>query len=91
MAPTGKESNMHYAIRMDQKAIFKLYATAGGKAANKFKGIDAMYKKVLKNRKKEVEAYLFTDKLSKKRMKELAEIRSKALGTKGIMDQLMKN
>ena len=27
-------------------------------------------------------------KLSKKRMKELAEIRSKALGTKGIMDQL---
>ena len=67
---------------------FKLYATEGGKAANKFKGIDAMYKKVLKNRKKEVEAYLFTDKLSKKRMKELAEIRSKALGHKGLMDKL---
>jgi len=88
MAPTGKESNMHYAIRMDQKAIFKLYATAGGKAANKFKGIDAMYKKVLKNRKKEVEAYLFTDKLSKKQMKELAEKRAKALGYKGFMDKL---
>ena len=47
-----------------------------------------MYKKVLKNRKKEVEAYLFTDKLSKKRMKELAEVRSKVLGHKGLMDKL---
>ena len=91
MAPTGKETNMHYAIRMDQKAIFKLYAVAGGKSKDKFKGVAALYSKVYKSRKKEVEAYLFTDKLSKKRMKELAEIRSKALGTKGIMDQLMKN
>jgi hypothetical protein len=32
VAPTGKESDMHYAIRMDQKAIFKLYKEAGGSA-----------------------------------------------------------
>lgn len=88
VAPYGKETDMHYAIRLDQKAIFKLYAVAGGKAKDKFKGVAALYSKVYKSRKKEVEAYLFTDKLSKKRMKELAEIRSKALGTKGIMDQL---
>jgi len=88
MAPTGEESDMHYAIRMDKNAIFKLYAVAGGKAKDKFKGVAALYSKVYKRRKKEVEAYLFTDKLSKKQMKELAEKRSEALGYKGFMDKL---
>ena len=47
VAPYGKETDMHYAIRLDQKAIFKLYAVAGGKAKDKFKGVAALYSKVL--------------------------------------------
>ena len=50
MAPTGKESDMHYAIRMQQTKIFKLYAAAGGKAKDKFKGVAALYSKVYKKR-----------------------------------------
>ena len=90
MAPSGIESDMHYAIRMDQKAILKLYRLAGGKPKDEFKGAAAMYARVYKTRKSFVEAYLFTEKLTKKRMKEVAEIRSKALGTDKLFKKLSK-
>ena len=91
VAPTGKESDMHYAIRMDQKAIFKLYKEAGGSAMDKFKGIKKMYDNVYKNRKNFVEAYLYEDKKTEEQLKRIAEARCKALGHKGLFEKIEKD
>ena len=91
VAPTGKESDMHYAIRMDQKSIFKLYKEAGGSAKDKFKGIKKMYDNVYKNRKNFVEAYLFEDKKTEAQLKRIAEARCKALGYKGLFEKIEKD
>ena len=91
VAPTGKESDMHYAIRMDQKAIFKLYKEAGGSAKDRFKGIKKMYDNVYKNRKNFVEAYLFEDKKTEAQLKIIAEARCKALGYKGLFEKIEKD
>tara|TARA_S200002703_G_scaffold1250_2_gene2159 strand:+ start:202 stop:870 length:669 start_codon:yes stop_codon:yes gene_type:complete len=88
MAPTGKESDMHYAIRMQQPKIFKLYAAAGGKAQDKFKGITALYKQIYKTRKKYVEAYLYEHQHTKAEKQKMAEAASKALGTDKIFEKI---
>ena len=78
VAPKGLESDMHYAIRMDQVKIFKLYALCGGKAKNKFKAIGQMYNQVMKDRKEFVLAYKRFDELNKTQKAELAKAKSKA-------------
>lgn len=78
MAPTGKESDMHYAIRMDQKNIFKLYEKAGGKAKDKFKGIAKMYSQLMQTRRSYVEAYL-PEEPTKKENKKLAKAIGKSI------------
>ena len=78
VAPKGLESDMHYAIRMDQVKIFKLYALCGGKAKNKFKAIGQMYNQVMKDRKEFVLAYKRFDELNKEQKTELAKVKSKA-------------
>ena len=91
MAPTGIESKMHYAIRMEQKKIFKLYAEAGGKARDKYKGAAALYAKVYKKRKSFVEAYLFENKETKAQRAKTANAVSKALGTDKIFKDIFKD
>ena len=86
MAPSGTESKMHYAIRMQQTKIFKLYSVAGGRAKDKFKGIAAMYSKIYKKRKDMVEAYLHENKQTKEQAAKTTEAVSKVLGT----DKLFK-
>jgi hypothetical protein len=78
VAPKGLESDMHYAIRMDQVKIFKLYALCGGKAKNKFKAIGQMYNQVMKDRKEFVLVYKRFDELNKEQKTELAKAKSKA-------------
>jgi hypothetical protein len=78
VAPKGLESDMHYAIRMDQVNIFKLYALCGGKAKDKFKAIGQMYNQVMKDRKEFVLAYKRFDELNKTQKAELAKAKSKA-------------
>ena len=78
VAPKGLESDMHYAIRMDQVKIFKLYALCGGKAKNKFKAIGQMYNQVMKDRKEFVLAYKRFDELNKEQKIKLAKVKSKA-------------
>jgi len=78
VAPKGLESDMHYAIRMDQVKIFKLYALCGGKAKDKFKAIGQMYNQVMKDRKEFVLAYKRFDELNKTQKAELAKAKSKA-------------
>tara|TARA_R100000900_G_scaffold103865_1_gene80622 strand:- start:111 stop:755 length:645 start_codon:yes stop_codon:yes gene_type:complete len=90
MAPTGKESDMHYAIRMQQTKIFKLYALAGGKAKDKFKGIAALYKQIYKTRKKYVEAYLYEHQHTKAERQKMAKAVSKALGTHKVFKKILK-
>ena len=58
-----------------------MYAAAGGKAKDKFKGIAALYKQIYKTRKKYVEAYLYEHQHTKAEKKKMAEAASKALGT----------
>lgn len=89
IAPTGKESDMHYAIRMDQKKIFKLYEKCGGKAKNKFKAIEQMYRQTYKSRKEFVEAYLYENKLNSQQRKDLAERKQKAIDPTGIMKRVL--
>jgi hypothetical protein len=91
MAPTGTESDMHYAIRMQQPKIFKLYAAAGGKAKDKFKGAAALYSKVYKKRKSFVEAYLYENKQTREQAAKTAKARAKALGTKEIFKDIFKD
>ena len=78
VAPKGLESDMHYAIRMDQVKIFKLYALCGGKAKNKFKAIGQMYNQVMKDRKEFVLAYKRFDEKNKEKKIKLAKVKSKA-------------
>ena len=64
LAPKGTESNMHYAIRMDKKNIFKLYSKVARKPKDEsitYKAISQMYKKVYAARKNWVLAYLHTN------------------------------
>ena len=91
MAPRGTESDMHYAIRMDQKNIFKLYKSAGGNAKDKFKGISAMYKQALKERRSFVEAYKYKDELNREQREDLAKRKGKALGTNKIFGKIFKD
>jgi hypothetical protein len=91
MAPTGTESKMHYAIRMEQKKIFKLYAEAGGKARDKYKGAAALYAKVYKKRKSFVEAYLFENKQTKAQRAKTANAVAKALGHDKIFKDIFKD
>ena len=90
IAPTGKESDMHYAIRMQQTKIFKLYAAAGGKAKDKYKGIAALYNQVQKTRKKYVEAYLYEHQHTKAEKQKMAEAASKALGLDNVMGKVLE-
>ena len=90
MAPSGTESKMHYAIRMQQAKIFKLYAKAGGKAKDKFKGAAALYSKVYKKRKSMVEAYLHENKQTREQAAKTAEAVSKALGTNKVFKEIFK-
>ncbi|MCH1559051.1 MAG: hypothetical protein L7T23_02745 [Alphaproteobacteria bacterium] len=90
MAPSGTESKMHYAIRMQQAKIFKLYAKAGGKAKDKFKGAAALYSKVYKKRKSMVEAYLHENKQTSEQAAKTAEAVSKALGTEKVFRDIFK-
>jgi len=90
MAPTGSESDMHYAIRMQQTKIFKLYAAAGGKQKDKFKGVAAMYANVYKKRKSFVEAYLYENKQTREQAAKTAKTRAKALGTNKVFKKIFK-
>ena len=90
MAPSGKESDMHYAIRMKQTEIFKLYKNAGGKSSDKYKGISQMYKRIYKARPKFVEAYLQENNQTKAQRKKVAAAISKALGTKAVFKKILK-
>jgi len=90
IAPTGTETDMHYAIRMQQTKIFKLYAAAGGKQKDKFKGVTALYKKVLKTRKSFVEAYMYENKQTEAQRKKSAAAVSKVLVTKKVFKKIFK-
>tara|TARA_Y100000294_G_C8465596_1_gene300493 strand:- start:171 stop:824 length:654 start_codon:yes stop_codon:yes gene_type:complete len=91
MAPTGKESDMHYAIRMQQTKLSKLYKAAGGKHKDFFKGAAAMYRQIYKTRKKFVEAYLYEHQHTKAEKKKIAKAAAKALGIDNVMGRVLKN
>ena len=90
MTPTETETDMHYAIRIQQTKIFKLYAAAGGKQKDKFKGVAAMYANVYKKRKSFVEAYLYENKQTREQATKTAKVRAKALGTNKVFKEIFK-
>jgi hypothetical protein len=52
LAPTGKEPDIHFAIRMNYSVIVDLYKKSGGKAKNKYKAITQMYNKMISGPRK---------------------------------------
>ena len=52
LAPTGKEPDIHFAIRMNRKTIFDLYKKTGGTAKDKYKAITQLYNKMISGPRK---------------------------------------
>lgn len=87
MAPSGIESNMHYALRTADVDIFKLYEQYGGKAKDQVKAITKLYKEMMRKRPEMVTAYKYENELSREDRELFAEAKSKALGH----DKIFKN
>lgn len=76
----GKESDMHYAIRMNLDNITKHYKAAGGKSKNIYKAVTQLYKQTMNsNRKRWVLAYLPKPPSAAER-KKTAKAMAKAVG-----------
>lgn len=88
MAPSGKESDMHYAIRMDLTNIKRLCKAAGGGTKDFYKGAAAMYKRIYKARPKYVEAYLYEHQHTKAEREELAKIKGRVIGSDKIFSKI---
>ena len=52
MAPTGKEPNLHFAIRMNLKAITAAYKSSGGKAKDVYKAVSQLYNKTMSSNRR---------------------------------------
>jgi hypothetical protein len=87
MAPSGIESNMHYALRTADVDIFKLYEKYGGKAKDQVKAITKLYKEMMRKRPEMVTAYKYEEKLNREDSEKLAEAKAKVLGD----DKLFKD
>ena len=85
----GKESDMHYAIRMNLDKITKHYEAAGGKSKNIYKAVTQLYNTMMKsNRKNYVLAYL-PKPPSPAKQKKLGKAVAKAVGHK-IIGKVLK-
>ena len=85
----GRESDMHYAIRMNLDKIKKHYEASGGKAKDIYKAVTQLYNSMMNsNRKNYVLAYLPKPPSEAKRRK-VAKARGKALGTH-IIGKILK-
>ena len=52
MAPKGEEPDLHFAIRMNLKAITADYKSSGGKAKDIYKAVSQLYNKTMSSNRK---------------------------------------
>jgi len=86
----GRESDMHYAIRMNLDKIKKHYEASGGKAKDIYKAVTQLYNSMMdSNRKNYVLAYL-PKPPSEAKQRKVAKAMAKAVGH-DIIGKILKD